>query len=48
MVFKLTRRFFFVPVAMPPNVIADLRDKFRGAMVGALLGDALGAPLEFK
>ena len=42
------RRFFFIPVAMSPLVTTDLRDKFRGAMVGAVLGDALGAPLEFK
>jgi len=30
------------------QALAVLKDKFRGAMVGAVLGDALGAPLEFK
>ena len=46
----VNRRFFFIPVAMSPLalVTTDLRDKFRGAMIGAVLGDALGAPLEFK
>ena len=46
-----TLRFFSVvptAAAMSPLVTADLRDKFRGAMVGAVLGDALGAPLEFR
>ena len=38
------------PAAMSPRdqALAVLKDKFRGAMVGAVLGDALGAPLEFK
>ncbi len=26
----------------------DLKDRFMGAMLGAVVGDALGAPLEFR
>ncbi|HZO88247.1 MAG TPA: ADP-ribosylglycohydrolase family protein [Chthonomonadaceae bacterium] len=32
----------------PPQVQEQLRDRFRGVLVGLAVGDALGAPLEFQ
>ena len=32
----------------PARLRKDLQDGFRGAMVGAVIGDCLGAPLEFS